>query len=82
MTRWVLLLIGAMCVAPLAMVDPAAALMLFDLELLTMVGIAGVALVRGDAHLVWERIRSDPTVVSMRAGWSMTRECPSSLLEA
>lgn len=77
-----LLLIGAMCVVPMALVDPAAALMLLDLELLAMVGTAGVALLRGDAQVLRERIRSNPTIVSLRAGWSMTRERPISLLEA
>ncbi len=77
-----MLLIGAVCVVPLALVDPAAALMLFDLELLTAVGTAGVALLRGDAHELRERFLANHTVVSLRAGWSMTRECPGSLLEA
>lgn len=77
-----LLLIGALCVGSLASVDPAAAMLLFDLEFLAMVGSAGVALVRGDARLVWERILSHHTVVSIRAGWSMTRERPASLLQA
>lgn len=77
-----MLLIGALCVAPLAMVDPAAALMLFDLELLTAVGTAGAALLRGDAREVRERFLAHHTVVSIRAGWSMTRARPASLLEA
>ncbi len=76
------MLLGAICVVPLAMVDPAAALMLFDLEFLTMVGTAGVALLRGDAHELRERLLANHTVVSLRAGWAMTRERPGSLLEA
>ncbi len=81
MTWWIMLLIGAMCVVPLALVDPSAALMLFDLELLTAVGTAGLAL-RGDAHEVRERFLAHHTVVSLRAGWDMTRERPGSLLQA
>jgi hypothetical protein len=77
----VLLLVGAVLIAPLVAVDPAA-LVLLNAEMLMATGTAALMILRGDAALVMARIRHSHFVASCRAGVSMTREDPRSLLLA
>jgi hypothetical protein len=80
MRRWLLLILGAVCVLPLAAVDPAMALLLLDVEFLVALGSGGVILLRGDARVAWHRFLDTPTVLIFRAGVRLTRESPASLL--
>lgn len=82
MRRLFLLALGAMVVLPLATVDPAVAIMLFDLEFLTVLGSAGVLFLRGDARVLCYAALDTPTMLATRAAIRMTRERPASLLEA
>lgn len=82
MKRWLLVLLGAVCVMPLAAVDPAAGAMLFDVELLALLGSVGLAMLRGDARAVWYELIDRPGILIFRAGIRLTRERPASLLDA
>lgn len=67
---------------PLAAVDPAAALLLFDVEFVAALGTAGFMMLRGDARAAWYGFLDRPNVLIFRAGCRLTRESPASLLNA
>ena len=77
-----LVALGLLVVAPLVLVDPAAAVLLFDLELLALLGSAGLGLARDDLRLALARVRCAPSVVLFAAGVRLTREDPRSVLAA
>lgn len=74
-------LAGLAAVLPLVAVDPAMIVLLYDAELLAVIGAAGVALLRGDARLIWFRVRDTQFVTEVRVAAILTRERPRSLLE-
>ena len=82
MRRWLFMALGAACVLPLVAVDPAAAMLLLDVEFLVALGSAGLIMVRGDTRAVWYQFLDRPNVLIFRAGIRLTRESPASLLDA
>jgi hypothetical protein len=74
-------LLGVLAVLPLVAVDPAMIVLLYDAELLALMGTVGVALLRGDAHVMWLRVRDSHFVTQMRVAVALTAERPRSLLE-
>lgn len=81
-----LVLLGVLAVMPLVMVDPAAAVLLFDVELLSLLGSAGVMLTLEQGRS-WlrdrvTRVRCAPSVLIFAAGVRLTSEEPRSLLAA
>jgi hypothetical protein len=74
-------LLGLMAVLPLVAVDPAMIVLLYDVEFLALMGSVGVALLRGDARVMWLRIRDSQFVTEVRVAATLTRERPRSLLE-
>jgi hypothetical protein len=77
-----LLSVGAALVLPLALVDPAVALLLFDLELLGLLGSVGVAFLREDVRVLLHRVAISFPVLWFRAGVRLTRASPRSVLDA
>lgn len=74
--------LGFVAVMPLVMVDPAAAVLLLDVELLALLGSAGLGLVREDLRMAVARCRCAPSVVLFAAGVRLSREDPRSILAA
>lgn len=81
LTRRFLHLVGLMTVVPLVAVDPAMIVLLYDAEFLALMGSVGVALLRGDARVIWLRVRDSQFVTELRVAAAITRERPRSLLE-
>ena len=82
MRRLLLIALGAMVMLPLVTIDPAIALLLFDLEFVAVIGGAGILFLRGDARLLWLWFADCPTMLATRVAFRMTRERPSSILDA
>ena len=82
MRRWIFVALGAACVLPLVAVDPAAAMLLVDIEFLVALGSAGSMILHGDARTVWHQFLDRPSMLIFRAGIGLTRESPRSLLNA
>ncbi len=74
-------LLGGLAVLPLVAVDPAMIVLLHDAEFLALLGSVGLALLRGDASVVWRRVRDSQLVREVRVAVVLTRERPRSLLE-
>lgn len=74
-------LLGMMAVLPLLAVDPAMIVLLYDVELLALLGTVGLSLLRGDARILWLRLRQSHFVTEMCVATALTRERPRSLLE-
>ncbi len=74
-------LAGLAAVLPLVAVDPAMIVLLYDAELLALIGTVGVALLRGDARVLVARLRNTQFVTEIRVAAVLTRERPRSLLE-
>ncbi|GGO87767.1 hypothetical protein GCM10011584_13180 [Nocardioides phosphati] len=72
--------LGAGVVLLLVSVDPAAAALLVDVELLGIRGSVGLAMTRDQLGLAWATIRTGPTVVQFAAGVRLVRAEPRSLL--
>ena len=75
-----MLLLGAAAVVPLLAVDPAVVALLLDADFLVLVGVVGLALVRGDARLALGRAAGSLPVLWVRCGISLTRSSPGTLL--
>lgn len=84
--RLVTTALGAVVVLSLVAVDPAAVVLLLDVELLSLLGSAGVMLTleQGRAWLRTRvaRMRCAPSVVIFAAGVRLTRAEPRSVLAA
>jgi len=72
--------LGVAVVLPLVGVDPAFAALLFDVELLGLVGGVGLAMTRDDLRAAWGRVCACDTVVQFVAGVRLVRAEPRSLL--
>ena len=72
-------LLGLAAVLPLVLVDPALIVLVYDAELLTLIGSAGALLVRADLRVLWLRVVDSAFVLDLRAGVAYTRERPRSL---
>jgi hypothetical protein len=73
--------LGLVAVLPLAAVDPAMVVLLFDAEFLALMGSVGLAMLRGDARVALRRFGQSLFVTEVRAAVALTRERPRSLLE-
>ena len=62
-------------------VDPALIVLLYDAEVLALMGTVGLALLRGDARVMWLRVRGSQFVSEVRVAATLTLERPRSLLE-
>lgn len=80
--RLLLMALGAAVVLPLVGVDPAAAVLLLDVELLALLGSVGLAMTRDDLRAAWLRFCTDCNVVQFVAGVRLARREPRSLLHA
>jgi hypothetical protein len=78
--RLLMLLLGAAAVVPLLAVDPAVVGLLLDADFLALAGVVGLALLRGDARLVAHRLAVSLPALWVRAGISLTRTRPRTLL--
>jgi hypothetical protein len=79
-SQHLLVLLGAAAIMPLVAIDPAAVVLLFDVEFLVMTASAGLAMLRGDGRVLLDHCANSLTVLALRAGAAMTREDPRSLL--
>lgn len=80
--RLLLVALGAVVVLPLVSVDPAAAALLLDVELLGLLGSVGIAMARDQARMTWARICTSHSGVQFVAGVRLARVEPRSLLAA
>lgn len=76
------LLAGLLAIAPLVLVDPAALVLLADLELVGLLGTAALTLLREDARTLLRTMSTSVPVVQFAAGVRQTRLEPRSLLSA
>jgi hypothetical protein len=74
-------LLGLMAVLPLVAIDPVMIVLLYDAEFLALMGSVGLALLRGDACVMWLRLRDSQFFTEVRVAATLTRERPRSLLE-
>lgn len=74
---WVL---GLVVVAPLVAVDPAVVVLLFDVELLVLLGSLGLRMTRDDLAVLWHRVLASQVVIDTRAGWRLSWQEPRTLL--
>jgi len=75
-----MVLLGALAVVPLLAVDPTVVALLVDADFLALAGVVGLALLRGDARLVMHRLAASLPVLWVRAGISLSRSRPRTLL--
>lgn len=80
-TRRLMHLFGLLAVLPLVAVDPALIVLLYDAEFLALMGTVGLALLRGDARVMWLRVRDSQFVSEVRVAATLTLERPRSLLD-
>ncbi len=84
--RRLCLLLGLAAVLPLVAVDPDLVVLVFDAELLALLGSVGLGLVRADVRVFLTgavgALATSLPVLEIRAGWRLTREEPRSLLTA
>lgn len=73
--------LGTLVVLPLVAVDPALIVLLYDAEFLALMGTVGLALLRGDARVMWLRLRDSQFASEVRVATTLTLERPRSLLE-
>jgi hypothetical protein len=78
--RRLMLLFGFAAVLPLLAVDPAVVALLLDADFLALAGVVGLALLRGDARLLAHRLAVSLPALWVRAGISVTRWRPGTLL--
>lgn len=81
LSRRLMHLLGLVAVLPLVAVDPAMIVLLYDAELLALLGTVGLRLLRGDVRVMWLRVRDSQFVMEVRVAATLTRERPRSLLE-
>lgn len=81
LTRRSMHLLGLMAVLPLVAVDPVLIVLLYEAEFLALMGSVGLELLRGDARVMWLRVRDSQFVTEVRVAATLTRERPRSLLE-
>jgi hypothetical protein len=74
-------LLGLLAVLPLVAMDPGLVVLLYDVELLALIGSVGVAMLRGDARVLWLQVRHSGFVTEVRAAAAYTRRHPHTLLE-
>ena len=72
--------LGLVVVAPLVAVDPAAVVLLFDAELLVLLGSLGLRLTRDDLAMAWHRVLASQVVIDTRAGARLSWQEPRTLL--
>lgn len=75
-----LVLLGLIVVAPIAIVDPSAAFLLFDVDFVVVMGTVGLAYLRGDAAVALRWLATSFAGACCRAGVALTRDDPRSLL--
>ena len=77
--RWLPLVLGAVAVLAALAVDPAAAALLLDADLLVVLGTVGLAMANGDVRRLVRRTLTSPVVLLCRVGVAVTRAAPRSL---
>jgi hypothetical protein len=73
------LLAGILALAPLVAVDPGVLALLLDVDLVALLGAAGIGLLSGDARLLVRRASVSQPVLWVRVGVAMTRAEPHTL---
>jgi hypothetical protein len=74
------LTLGALAVLAAIAVDPVALALLLDVEFLIAIGTAGVLMLRTDVRVAAYRLATSSPGVMVRAGVSVTRDRPHSLV--
>jgi hypothetical protein len=78
--RRLMLVLGLAAVLPLLAVDPAVVALLLDADLLALVGVVGLALLRGDAGLLRHRVAVSLPALWIDVGLRLSRERPRTLV--
>jgi hypothetical protein len=75
-----MLLLGFAAVLPLLAVDPAVVALLLDADFLALVGVVGLALLRGDLRLLRHRVAVSLPALWIGVGLRLSRERPRTLV--